>query len=171
MRFNHRLSLVLIVCLSAVSTLQGEETYITKVKVELSTQEVTLEWTGPKADTMPKGPYHSSPGKGKEGIDCNDVAKSKTKGTECTPIGTFKVLAKEPSFMKYPDAKWVVRFQSIERGIALHYWPTVPEFPASHGCVRLAKKDAAKLIYDNSKVDVTVVEVSGTLKPRPKTGE
>ena len=58
---------------------------------------------------------------------------------------------------------WFVR----RRGIALHYFPIVPEYAASHGCVRIASKRVAQLIQDNSRVDETRVVVSGTwTKPR-----
>jgi hypothetical protein len=53
------------------------------------------------------------------------------------------------------------------RGIALHYFPIVPEYAASHGCVRIESKHVAQLIRDNSLVDETQVVVSGTwTKPR-----
>jgi hypothetical protein len=48
------------------------------------------------------------------------------------------------------------------RGIALHYFPIVPEYAASHGCVRIQSVDVARLIQDNSLVDDTQVVVSGT---------
>ena len=53
------------------------------------------------------------------------------------------------------------------RGIALHYFPIVPDYAASHGCVRLESEHVARLIQDNSQVDETQVVVSGTwTKPR-----
>ncbi|WP_442510530.1 L,D-transpeptidase [Novipirellula sp. SH528] len=167
MHAGFRVVLGMVVGLPLGSQLLAEETYIKKINVDLSTQLVTIEWTGPNAVGKEEGPFHCSPGRGKGNVDCDDVETSKKKGTECTPKGTFKVLGKDRRFSTSPRAEWVVRFQSKERGIALHYWPTVPKYPASHGCVRLAKKDAAKLIYDNSTIDVTVVNVSGTLRTAP----
>jgi hypothetical protein len=46
--------------------------------------------------------------------------------------------------------------------MALHYFPSVPEYAASHGCVRIELVDVARLIQDNSIVDDTEVVVSGT---------
>src|SRR5436853_331559 len=54
------------------------------------------------------------------------------------------------------------------RGIALHYCPSVPEYAASHGCVRVELEDVARLIQDNSLVDDTQVVVSGTWTKPPK---
>jgi peptidoglycan hydrolase-like protein with peptidoglycan-binding domain len=59
----------------------------------------------------------------------------------------------------------VTRFQDPSRGIALHYYPTVPEYPKSHGCVRIASYEAAKRIYDNTKTGNSVVSVHGELRP------
>ena len=144
------------------------ETYITKVKVDLAKQEVTLEWTGPAASTKEKGPFKCSPGKGKPGVDCDDVETSKKSGTLCTPKGDFKVIRHEKHFSSSPNAKWVTRFQDDSRGIALHFYPTVPNYPASNGCVRLASISAAKLIHDNTKPGVSVISVFGKLKAKPK---
>ena len=48
------------------------------------------------------------------------------------------------------------------RGIAFHFFPIVPRFAASHGCVRLETHHVAQLIHDNSRVGVTKVHVGGT---------
>jgi len=143
------------------------DTFIAKVKVDLSNQKVNLEWTGPDAAGKPTGPYHCSPGKGTAGNDCNDVTTSQQNGTLCTPKGDFTVIRHERRFASSPSAEWVTRFQSDARGIALHYYPTVPDYPASNGCVRIQSIDAAKLIHDNTKPAVSVVSVSGTLRPIP----
>ena len=52
---------------------------------------------------------------------------------------------------------WFVR----ERGVALHYFPSVPKYPASHGCVRLEAQRVAQLIQSNSRVDLTNVVIDG----------
>jgi hypothetical protein len=143
------------------------ETYISKVVVDLAKQEVTLEWTGPDAAKKEKGPYKCSPGKGKAGVDCDDIETSKKSGTLCTPKGDFKVIRHERRFASSPSAEWVTRFQSDARGIALHFYPTVPDYPASNGCVRIKSKDAAKLIHDNTKAGTTVISVSGKLRKKP----
>jgi hypothetical protein len=45
--------------------------------------------------------------------------------------------------------------------VAFHYYPDVPNYPASHGCVRLEDMRAAQLIHNNSKIGATEVVVSG----------
>jgi hypothetical protein len=61
------------------------------------------------------------------------------------------------------DVTWFVR----ARGIALHYFPSVPKYTASHGCVRLEEKRVAQLIQSNSRIDLTNVVVDGVwTKPR-----
>ena len=141
------------------------ETYISKVNVDLWKQELTLEWTGPNAAAQKKGPYHCTPGAGKSDVNCDNTATSQKAGTDCTPKGEFPVLWKDTEFTKYPEAKWVTRFQDADRGIALHYYPRVPEYPSSHGCVRIQSLEAAKLIHDNSKNRKTIVKVHGELRP------
>ena len=54
------------------------------------------------------------------------------------------------------------------RGIALHYFPIVPDYAASHGCVRIESVHVAQLIHDNSVVGKTQVVVSGTWTKPPK---
>ena len=52
------------------------------------------------------------------------------------------------------------------RGIAFHSHTDLPNYPASHGCVRL---DAAtdQLIHDTAKAGVTSVNVTGTWTAPP----
>ena len=53
---------------------------------------------------------------------------------------------------------WFLR----ERGIGLHYFPSVPKSAASHGCVRLERKSVAQLIQSNSRIGLTSVVVDGS---------
>ena len=145
------------------------QTYISKVTVDLWKQEVTLEWTGPKAASQRRGPFHCAPGAGIKDVNCDDISTSVRGGTSCTPKGEFSVIRHERRFAKFPKAEWVTRFQSDPRGIALHYYPTVPQYPASNGCVRIADWNAAKLIYDNTIGRKSVVRVHGELRPKFKT--
>ncbi|WP_460206191.1 L,D-transpeptidase family protein [Scytonema sp. NUACC21] len=142
------------------------ETYISTVIVDLWKQEVTLVWTGPNAVAQKKGPFHCSAGEGLSGVNCDDVTTSKRSGTNCTPKGDFEVIRHERRFSEFPKAEWVTRFQDDSRGIALHYYPTVPEYPDSNGCVRIATEEAAKLIYDNTKPGKSVVSVREELRPK-----
>lgn len=142
------------------------ETYISKVTVDLWQQAITLEWTGANAHMQPVGPFHCAPGKGFAGLSCDNVATSRAAGTNCTPKGEWTVLGHQRRFGAFPEAEWVTLFQSLARGIALHYYPQVPQYPASHGCVRIADYAIAKRIYHYTKTNQTAVVVQGELRPQ-----
>jgi hypothetical protein len=139
------------------------KTHITEIGVNLSSKKVSLTWTGPSASKGNKGPFRCSAGAGLCGLDCNDKATSKRSGSMCTPKGTRSVEKYACALSGYPQAKNATYFDWGRR-VAIHYFPSVPSYPASHGCVRIASLHAARLIYDNSRKSVTKVNVSGTWK-------
>ena len=63
-----------------------------------------------------------------------------------TPTGVFPILAKEKvhKSSKYDDAPMPYMQRLNEYGVAMH-GGNLPGYPASHGCVRLPMKFAAKL--------------------------
>ena len=138
-------------------------TFIQTISVRLEDPDhpVTLTWTGPNASAQETGPFRSSPGAGLRGLNCDDVATSRRSGTTCTPKGTFAVTGFSPHLNSHPEATDVTWFVPA-RGIALHFYPSVPVFSASHGCVRLETKRIAQLLQDNARVGITNVIVDGT---------
>ena len=122
---------------------------------------MTLTWTGPQAAGQETGPFHTSPGAGAKGLNCDDTATSVRSGTKCTPKGTRTVEGFQQSLNSDSRATFVTWFMQ-SRGIALHYFPSVPTYAASHGCVRVESQHVAQLIQDNSRVGVTKVVVGGT---------
>ena len=138
-------------------------TFIQEISVRLEDPDhpVTLKWAGPNAAAQETGPFRSSPGAGVRGVNCDNVATSRRSGSNCTPKGTFTVTGFAPQLPSHPEAKDVTWFVPA-RGIALHYYPSVPKFPASHGCVRLTPRRVAQLIRFNSRAGVTKVIVDGT---------
>lgn len=138
-------------------------TYIAAISVRLEDPDhpVTLQWTGPQAGAQETGPFRSSPGAGLRGLNCDNVTTSRRSGSTCTPKGTFTVTGIAPRLNSHPEATNVTWFVPA-RGIALHYYPSVPKFAASHGCVRIALRRVAQLIQNNSRVGVTKVIVDGT---------
>ena len=142
-----------------------KDTYISKVSIDLWNQEVTLSWTGSDAAIQMRGPFFCTPGKGLAGVDCDDAITSRKAGSNCTPKGSWVVLDRARRLEGFPEAEWATFFQSVARGIALHYYPTVPVYPASHGCVRLADYEVARLIYNNTRVGKTAVSIQGELRP------
>jgi len=144
------------------------QTYIQQISVSLDDPDhsLTLTWTGPKADSQETGPFRTSPGAGLKGLNCNDDSTSRRSGSKCTPKGTRSVEGFARRLNSDSRATYVTWFMQ-SRGIAFHYFPSVPEYAASHGCVRVELVDVARLIQDNSLVDDTQVVVSGTwTKPR-----
>jgi hypothetical protein len=139
------------------------ETYIREISVKLEDPDhpVTLTWTGPQASAQDSGPFRSSPGAGLKGLNCDDTATSRRSGSKCTPKGTFTVSGFQDSLNSDSRATHVTWFFR-ERGIGLHYFPSVPKSAASHGCVRLEKKSVAQLIQSNSRIGLTSVIVDGT---------
>jgi lipoprotein-anchoring transpeptidase ErfK/SrfK len=139
-------------------------TFISKIHVDLTgpNQWVTLEWSGPNARMQPTTKYHSSPGRGLGNNNCDDIAESHRSDSNCTPKGTMYVQAFSNSMVTSPACRYVTWFDT-KRGIALHYYPVVPNYPASHGCVRLDEY-AAQLIHNNSKIGETEVIVDGKWK-------
>ena len=145
------------------------QTYIQQISVSLDDPDhpLTLTWTGPKADSQETGPFRTSPGAGLKGLNCNDDATSRRSGSKCTPKGTRSVEGFAQRLNSDSRATYVTWFMQ-SRGIALHYFPSVPEYAASHGCVRIELVDVARLVQDNSLVDDTEVVISGTWTKPPK---
>ena len=137
-------------------------TYIREIAVTLDDPEhwMTLRWTGPQASSQQSGPYRTSPGAGVTGLNCDLTATSQRSGTKCTPKGTHYVegfAARLTSDARATNVTWFVR----RRGIALHYFPSVPRYAASHGCVRVESKRVAQVIQDNARIAVTRVVIGG----------
>ena len=149
--------------------LPNGETYIQEISVSLDDPDhwLTLTWTGPNADSQETGPFRTSPGAGLRGLNCDDEATSRRSGSKCTPKGTYPVQGFQRRLNSDSRATYVTWFMQ-SRGIALHYFPIVPEYAASHGCVRIESEDVARLIQNNSRVDETQVVVSGTWTKPPK---
>ena len=145
------------------------QTYIQQISVSLDDPDhpLTFTWTGPKADSQETGPFRTSPGAGLKGLNCNDDATSRRSGSKCTPKGTRSVEGFARRLNSDSRATYVTWFMQ-SRGIAFHYFPSVPEYAASHGCVRVELVDVARLIQDNSLVDDTDVVISGIWTKPPK---
>jgi len=145
------------------------QTYIQEISVSLDNPNhwLTLAWTGPKANLQETGPFKTSPGAGLKGFDCDDGATSRRSGSKCTPKGTYVVQGFAQRLNSDSRATFVTWFMQ-SRGIALHYFPIVPDYAASHGCVRIESLHVAQLIHDNSVVAKTQVVVSGTWVKPPK---
>lgn len=140
-------------------------TYISSIHIDLASpnHSVVLTWSGPKADSQERGPFHSSPGAGLGYNNCDDTAESLRTNSNCTPKGTAHIQAFSQTMTTSPECRFVSWFDA-DRGVALHYYPFVPNYPASHGCVRLRDMHAAQLIHNNSIIGATEVVVEGKWK-------
>jgi hypothetical protein len=136
-------------------------TYISAISVDLASpmHAVRLTWSGPEATAQETGPFHSSPGRGLGNNDCDDPDESTRQDSNCTPKGEFKVQGFSDTMPSYSHCKFVTWFL-VGRGIAMHSYMDVPDYPASHGCVRLGEH-AAQLIHNNAKIGATEVTVGG----------
>lgn len=145
------------------------QTYIRQISVSLDDPNhwLTLTWTGPKADSQETGPFRTSPGAGLTGLNCDNETTSRRSGSKCTPKGTYPVQGFQRRLNSDSRATYVTWFIQ-RRGIALHYFPIVPKYAASHGCVRIQSVHVAQLIQDNSIVDDTKIIVDGTWTKPPR---
>jgi lipoprotein-anchoring transpeptidase ErfK/SrfK len=64
-----------------------------------------------------------------------------------TPVGSFRVYRKERYSWSVPFETWLPWARYFTGGIAFHEYYPVPTYPASHGCVRVTRYDAA-LLYE-----------------------
>jgi len=121
----------------------------------------------PNADSQEAGPFRTSPGAGLRGLNCDDEPTSQRSGSKCTPKGTYPVqgFQRRLNSDSRANIRYVV-YATPRHRAAL--FPIVPEYAASHGCVRLESEHLARLIQDNSLVDETQVVVSGTWTKPPR---
>ncbi len=59
-----------------------------------------------------------------------------------TPAGTFTIFRKEMMSWSVPFQVWMPYASYFSGGYALHEYPDVPAYPASHGCVRVPAGDS-----------------------------
>jgi L,D-transpeptidase catalytic domain/Sporulation and spore germination len=62
-----------------------------------------------------------------------------------TPTGNFRVYRKETYSWSVPFSVWMPWASYFLGGFAMHEYPDVPGYPASHGCVRLPAGEAQRV--------------------------
>jgi hypothetical protein len=68
-----------------------------------------------------------------------------TGATGNTPVGRWRV------YRKVPGWDWVLWYPMyFLRGFAIHGYPSVPAYPASHGCIRVPMWIAPRLYATNA---------------------
>jgi hypothetical protein len=73
-----------------------------------------------------------------------------------TPVGSFHVYRKERLSWSVPFEVWMPWASYFTGGMALHEYPIVPTYPASHGCVRVNRYDAV-FLYEFATYGTPVV--------------
>ena len=59
-----------------------------------------------------------------------------------TPVGEFRVTARSRLSWSVPFRTWMPLAQYFTDGYAMHEYPSVPAYPASHGCIRVPAAEA-----------------------------
>jgi L,D-transpeptidase catalytic domain/Sporulation and spore germination/Putative peptidoglycan binding domain len=80
-----------------------------------------------------------------EGSVVRRAVHTSTGAYGATPAGTFRVYRKERLSWSVPFSVWMPYASYFVGGIAMHEYPYVPEYPASHGCVRLPAGEAERV--------------------------
>jgi L,D-transpeptidase catalytic domain/Putative peptidoglycan binding domain len=62
-----------------------------------------------------------------------------------TPVGRFRVTERLTLSWSRPFQSWMPLAQYFYSGYAIHEYPEVPAYPASHGCVRVPEAEAARV--------------------------
>ena len=84
------------------------------------------------------------------GGEVTRVVHVSTGATDNTPLGTWQV------YRKVPGWDWVLWYPMyFLRGFAIHGYPSVPAYPASHGCVRVPMW-IARTLFDSHGFGTTV---------------
>ena len=98
--------------------------------------------------------FNTSTGSGipYEATNKNDPTKIE-KGDAVTPSGLFEVTRERPEGWWEGDLGKIYRPKYFVGGIAIHGMTSVPNYPASHGCVRLSTQ-AMDFVWDTGLVPV-----------------
>jgi lipoprotein-anchoring transpeptidase ErfK/SrfK len=70
------------------------------------------------------------------------IAVSTGKPSTPTPTGSFHVYAQFPRWWSTPFREWLLWASPFTGGVAMHQYPDVPVYAASHGCVRITQYDS-----------------------------
>jgi len=62
-----------------------------------------------------------------------------------TPTGSYRVFRKELMSWSVPFSSWLPYASYFNGGIAFHEYADVPNYPASHGCVRVPSPEAKRV--------------------------
>jgi hypothetical protein len=72
-----------------------------------------------------------------------------------TPVGRFTILSRQTMSWSVPFRTWMPLAQYFYAGFAMHEYPDVPAYPASHGCVRIPAAEAG-VVWQFGRVGMRV---------------
>lgn len=72
-----------------------------------------------------------------------------------TPEGHFEVIERDVLSWSAPFEAWMPLAQYFYPGFAIHEFPEVPDYPFSHGCVRVPEVEAAT-VWDFGRIGMRV---------------
>jgi N-acetylmuramoyl-L-alanine amidase len=81
-----------------------------------------------------------------------------------TPEGRFTIVRRMRESWSRPFRVWLPYALYFHRGLAIHGFPSVPDRPASHGCIRIPVEDAA-FVFRVAPLGTPVL-IRGTRRPR-----
>ena len=73
-----------------------------------------------------------------------------------TPTGTYTIYRKEQMSWSVPFQVWMPYASYFTGGYALHEYPDVPPYPASHGCVRVPAGDSV-VVWDFATLGTPII--------------
>jgi len=92
---------------------------------------------------------------GRGGLVVRTVHVSTAMPGYSTPVGRFRIYAKARMSWSKPYQVWLPWASYVVGGIAFHSYPSVPGYPASHGCIRVPAPEAV-MLYNYSPIGTPV---------------
>ena len=84
---------------------------------------------------------------GKGGKTVRAIHVSTAAPGHVTPSGHFRIYRKELMSWSKPFQVWLPYASYFYGGDAFHQYPSVPGYPASHGCIRIFDRDAIVMYH------------------------
>ena len=84
--------------------------------------------------------FNTSTGSGKDYTEFSEKNQRPISGSAITPEGRFKVSREESDGWWNGDLGDLYRPKYFRGGVAIHGSNKIPNYPASHGCVRVSTK-------------------------------
>jgi lipoprotein-anchoring transpeptidase ErfK/SrfK len=104
---------------------------------------------------------NTSTGNGKRYTEADQKRGGTITGTAITPVGAFKVYREYSNGWEHGELGELYRPKYFSGGVAVHGSNSIPDYPASHGCVRITTRAMDWIWADDLMPRGTVVVVRG----------